>query len=156
MRAVVSLTPRGALESQRSERNSMATNGQPHTGRWVLLATILPSSMVFIDSSALNVALSALQRDLNATGVELLWIINAYLLLLGSLILLGGSVGDHYGRNSIFRIGIVIFSTASFVCGIAPTVGVLIAARAVQGIGGALMVPGSLAIISASFGSQER
>ncbi len=134
----------------------MATNGQPHTGRWVLLATIVPSSMVFIDSSALNVALSALQKDLNATGMELLWIINAYVLLLGSLILLGGSLGDHYGRNRIFRIGIVIFSASSFVCGIAPTVGVLIAARAVQGIGGALMVPGSLAIISASFGSEER
>src|SRR5258708_36036257 len=125
-------------------------------GGWALLATITASSMAFIDSTALNVALNALQKDLHATGVELIWIVSAYLLMLASLILLGGSLGDHYGRNRIFRMGIILFAAASFVCGIAPTVGVLILARLVQGIGGALMVPGSLAIISASFKAEER
>ncbi len=125
-------------------------------GRWVLLATITASSMVFIDGSALNVALSALQQDLQASGAQLIWIVNAYVLVLAALILIGGSLGDHFGRNRIFRIGIIIFSASSFVCGIAPTVEVLIAARAVQGIGGALMVPGSLAIISASFPAEKR
>src|SRR5262245_42169594 len=134
----------------------MATNTQEQTGRWVLLATITASSMAFIDGSALNVALNALQVDLKATGAELIWIVNAYVLMLASLILLGGSLGDHYGRNRIFRIGIITFAVASFVCGISPTVGVLIAARAVQGVGGALMVPGSLAIISALFSPEER
>lgn len=134
----------------------MANTSAQRTGFWVLVATITASSMTFIDGSALNVALTALQQDLKASGVDLLWIINAYLLVLASLILLGGSLGDHFGRNRIFRIGIIIFSAASFVCGVAPTVGVLIAARAVQGIGGALMVPGSLAIISASFPADRR
>lgn len=134
----------------------MADAAQNDKGRWVLLATITASSMAFIDSSALNVALDALQKDFQATGAELIWIINAYVLSLASLILLGGSLGDHYGRNRIFRIGIVIFSISSLVCGLSPSVGILIAARAVQGIGGALMVPGSLAIISASFSDDKR
>src|SRR5690348_11799561 len=107
--------------------------------------------MVFIDGSALNVALDALQKDLHATGADLLWIVNGYLLFVASLLLLGGSLGDHLGRKRIFRLGIIIFSLASAVCGLSPSVGVLIVARAVQGIGGALMVPGSLAIITASF-----
>lgn len=126
------------------------------TGRWVLFATVLASSMAFIDGSALNVALPALQHDLGASGTELLWIVNGYALLLAALILLGGSLGDHYGRKRVFGIGIGLFAAASFVCGIAPTTGFLIAARAVQGVGGALMVPGSLAIISASFGATRR
>lgn len=133
-----------------------ATNTKSGIGRWVLLATITASSMAFIDSTALNVALDSLQRDLKATGAELIWISNAYTLLLAALILLGGSLGDRFGRNRIFRHGILLFSAASFMCGVAPTVGVLIAARAVQGIGGALMVPGSLAIIAASFPAAER
>ncbi len=127
-----------------------------NTGRWVLLATITASSMAFIDSSALNVALTALQKDLQATGSDLIWIVNAYLLLLASLILLGGSLGDRYGRNRIFRTGIIVFAGASLVCGLAPTVNLLILARAVQGIGGALLVPGSLAILSASFPPEKR
>src|SRR5262245_5184045 len=134
----------------------MANGVQNTSGRWVLVATITASSMAFIDGAALNVALDALQRDLRATGVDLIWIINGYLLFLASLILLGGSLGDHYGRKRIFRIGIVLFSSASFVCGISPNTTILIAARMVQGVGGALMVPGSLAIISASFGPDER
>ncbi len=131
---------------------------EPHTpnGRWILVTTILASSMAFIDSSALNVALDAIQKALNATGSDLIWVVNAYLLLLASLILIGGSLGDHYGRKRIFRYGIMLFAGASCACGLAPTIGILITARAIQGIGGALMVPGSLAIISATFYPTER
>lgn len=128
----------------------------PSQGRWVLFAAILASSMAFIDGSALNVALPALQADLNAAGADLLWIINAYLLMLASLILVGGSLGDHFGRKRIFMTGIGTFITASLVCGFAPDTLILIIARAVQGVGGALMIPGSLAIISALFPSGER
>lgn len=128
----------------------------PTVERWVLVATILASSIVSISSSALNVALPALQRDLNVTGAELLWIINAFALFLSALILVGGSLGDHYGRNRIFRIGIIIFTLASIACGLAPNTLILILSRAVQGIGGALLVPGSLAILSAAFPPEKR
>lgn len=128
----------------------------PEAEKWVLVATISASSMASIGSSALNVALPALQRDLQVTGTELLWIINAFALFLSALILVGGSLGDHYGRKRIFTLGILIFSAASLACGLAPNTFVLILARAVQGIGGALMVPGSLAILSASFPPDRR
>jgi EmrB/QacA subfamily drug resistance transporter len=134
----------------------MKAHSDRHTGLWVLLSTILASSMAFIDGSALNVALDALQRDLGATGAQLLWVVNAYLLSLASLILLGGSLGDKYGRKRIFGIGIAVFAASSFVCGISQSVDFLIAARVVQGVGGALMVPGSLALISASFPPERR
>ncbi len=139
------------------EANPSNTTGVSiQTGRWVLFATILASSMAFIDGSALNVALPALQQDLGASGAQLLWIVNAYLLMLASLILVGGSLGDRFGRKRVFMIGIAVFSGASLICGLAPTADVLILARVVQGLGGALMVPGSLAIISASFGPDRR
>lgn len=125
-------------------------------GRRTLIATILASAMAFIDGSALNVALAVLQDDLGATGVELLWIVNAYMLLLGALILLGGALGDRLGRNRVFRTGIMLFAGASLACGLAPTTPLLIAARAVQGIGGALLVPGSLAILTATINPDER
>jgi MFS family permease len=125
-------------------------------GRYVLIATIVASSMAFIDGSALNVLLSTLQTSLNASGADLVWIINAYLLTLASLILIGGALGDQYGRNKIFSAGIVLFTAASLACGLAPDAGFLIVARAVQGIGGALMVPGSLSIISANFPPETR
>ena len=128
----------------------------PTSGRAVLLATILGASMVFIDSTALNVALPALQRDLQATGTDLLWISNAYTLLLASGILVGGSLGDHYGRKRVYMIGIALFAAASLVSGLSPSAGFLIAARVVQGAGGALMVPGSLALISANFDANSR
>ena len=124
--------------------------------RWTLVATILGSSIVFIDFSALNVALPAIQKDFNISGKSLFWIINAYTLFLSSLLLTGGSLGDIYGRKKIFIIGIVIFSTSSFLCGISTGIGFLIAARSLQGIGGALMTPGSLAIISAVFESERK
>jgi len=126
------------------------------SGRAVLVATILASSMAFIDGSALNVALPALQTDLGLNGSQLLWVTNAYLLVLSALILLGGSLGDRYGRKRVFGIGICIFTLASMACGFAQDANFLILMRAVQGIGGALLVPGSLAIISAYFPAEGR
>ncbi|MFN8563615.1 MAG: DHA2 family efflux MFS transporter permease subunit [Anaerolineae bacterium] len=137
----------------------MAIAAQPaprDSGGAVLLATILASSMAFIDSSALDVAVPALQADLGLNGSQLLWVVNAYLLLLSALILVGGALGDRYGRKRIFMIGIVLFSGASMACGLAQDANFLILARAVQGVGGALMVPGSLAIISAYFPDERR
>ena len=125
-------------------------------GRWILAATILGSSMSFIDGTVVNVALPALQANLNATAIDVQWIVEAYALFLAALLLLGGSLGDHFGRKRIYSIGIALFALASMWCGLAPNVGQLIVARAVQGIGGALLVPGSLAIISASFSEDER
>lgn len=127
-----------------------------NNGRWVLVCTILASSMAFIDGSALNVALPALQDSLNATGSDLLWVLSGYLLFLSSLILVGGALGDRYGRKRVFGAGIVLFTLASVWCGLAPTIDLLIIARAVQGIGAALMVPGSLSIISSYFDGDAR
>jgi EmrB/QacA subfamily drug resistance transporter len=123
---------------------------------WTLVGTILASSMAFIDSSALNVVLSNLQHELNASGAQLLWIVNAYLLMLAALILTGGALGDRFGRKRIFSMGIALFAAASLACGLAPTIGLLLAGRVIQGIGGALMVPGSLAIITATFKRRRR
>ena len=128
----------------------------PNVGVWVLVATILGSSMAFIDGSVVNVALPVIQRELNATATDLQWIVEAYSLFLAALILVGGSLGDHFGRRRIFAIGITIFIVASIACGLSPNVLQLIIARAFQGIGGALLVPGSLAIISASFSNEQR
>src|SRR6266478_3794201 len=125
-------------------------------GRWVLAATILGSSMVFIDGTVTNVALPALQANLHATSVDVQWVVEAYALFLAALLLLGGSLGDHFGRRRIYAIGVVLFALASGWCGLAPNISQLIAARAVQGIGGAMLVPGGLAIISASFPESER
>ena len=123
---------------------------------WTLISTILASSMVFIDFSALNVALPAIQSDLNISGKSLLWIINAYSIFLSSLLLIGGSLGDIYGRKKIFIIGIILFSISSFLCGISTGRLMLILSRASQGIGGALMVPESLAIIAAVIPQERR
>ncbi len=126
------------------------------TTNWVLVATILASSMAFIDSNALNVVMPTLQQDLDASGAALLWIVNAYTLPLAALILVGGALGDRFGRKRVFMIGIVVFVLASFVCGVAPSVGILIGGRVVQGMGGAMMIPGSLALLSASYPDDER
>lgn len=125
-------------------------------GLWILVATILGSSMVFIDGSVVNVALPRLQVDLNATASSVQWVVEAYLLFLAALILVGGSLGDQFGRKRIFAIGIVIFALASIWCGLAPNVDQLIIARAIQGVGGALLTPGSLSIIRASFPDEQR
>jgi EmrB/QacA subfamily drug resistance transporter len=126
------------------------------SGRWVLLATVLGSSVAMLDSTVVNVALPALARDLGAGMSGLQWTINAYTLTLAGLILLGGSLGDRYGRRRVFVIGVVWFALASALCGLAPDISVLVVARALQGVGGALLTPGSLAIIQASFRHDDR
>jgi EmrB/QacA subfamily drug resistance transporter len=123
---------------------------------WVLVATILGSSLSFIDGTVVNVALPTIQRELGATVADVQWIIEAYALFLSALLLVGGSLGDRLGRRRIFSLGVIIFTVASVGCGFAPNTTVLILSRALQGIGGALLVPGSLAIISASFTGKER
>jgi EmrB/QacA subfamily drug resistance transporter len=125
-------------------------------GRWILTATILASSMAFIDGTVVNVALPALQKNLQATVSDVQWVVEAYALTLSAFLLLGGSLGDHYGRRRAFLAGVIVFTLASVWCGLASNVTQLIAARGVQGLGGALLVPGSLAIISASFGEKDR
>jgi len=125
-------------------------------GVWILTATILGSSMAFIDGTVINVALPALQQSLNATVVDVQWVVEAYSLPLAALLLVGGSLGDQLGRRRIFLIGVAIFSLASAWGGFAANIRQLILARAAQGIGGALLVPGSLAIIGASFRGEDR
>ncbi len=125
-------------------------------GPWILAAAIIGSAMAFIDGTVVNVALPEIQARLNASAVEAQWIVEAYALFLAALILVGGSLGDHYGRRRIFTLGIVLFTLASVWCGISRSPEELIIARAVQGIGGAMLVPGSLAIISASFEEERR
>ncbi|HET9006926.1 MAG TPA: MFS transporter [Actinomycetes bacterium] len=126
------------------------------TGRWVLLATVLGSGIAFLDSTVVNVALPTIGEDLDAGISSLQWVVNAYTLTLAGFLLLGGSLGDHYGRRKVFVIGVVWFAAASLLCGLAPTDEALIAARALQGVGGALLTPGSLAIIEASFRREDR
>src|SRR3712207_2198858 len=120
-------------------------------GPWVLAATILGSSMAFIDETAVNVALPAIQRSLGATAVDAQWVVEAYTLLLAALVLLGGSLGDHLGRRRVFSVGVGLFALASALCALATSPEQLILARALQGMGGALLVPNSLALIGASF-----
>jgi EmrB/QacA subfamily drug resistance transporter len=125
-------------------------------GPWILAVTILGSSMAFIDGTVVNVALPALQSAFHASLVDVQWVIESYALLLGALILAGGSVGDLYGRRRMFLLGVVVFAAGSIWCGLAPDIRQLILARAVQGLGAAFLVPGSLAIISASFDESRR
>ncbi len=124
--------------------------------RWVLLATVLGSGMVFLDGTVVNIAVPVIGRDLHAgiSGVQ--WVLDAYLVVLSALLLLGGSLGDRYGRRRIFVIGLGAFTASSVLCGFAPDLGFLIAARALEGVGGALLVPGSLAILSSVFEEQDR
>src|SRR4030088_3540120 len=124
--------------------------------RWTLIATILASAMTFIDGTVVNVALPALQADLHATITDVQWVVEAYTLFLSALILVGGAMGDQFGRKRVFLFGVVSFTAASVFCGLAPSPRVLIIARALQGIGAGFLVPGSLAIISATFGDADR
>jgi EmrB/QacA subfamily drug resistance transporter len=128
----------------------------PASAPWILAATIIGSAMAFIDSTVTNVALPQIQTSLGATAVDAQWIVESYALFLAALILVGGSLGDHYGRRRIYSLGVVIFALASVGCGVAMNPEQLIVARAVQGVGGALLVPGSLSIISASFEGEAR
>ncbi len=123
---------------------------------WVLVAAILGSAMTFIDGTAVNVALPVIQRELGANAAQMQWVVEGYALFLSALILLGGSLGDLYGRRRMFLIGIVAFAAASCVCAAAPTVSVLILARCVQGVGAAVAMPESLALLSASFSGAQR
>ena len=128
----------------------------PAAAPWILAATILASSMAFIDGTVVNVALPALQREFNATVFDAQWVIESFALFLSALLLVGGAAGDRFGRRRVFAIGVALFTAASVSCGLASSIEQLIVARAVQGIGGALLVPGSLAILSASFAEAER
>jgi EmrB/QacA subfamily drug resistance transporter len=125
-------------------------------GGWVLAVAILGSSITFIDGTVVNVVLPVLQRELGASVAQAQWVVESYALMLAALILVGGSLGDRLGRKRIFSAGVVLFAVASVWCGLAPNVTQLIVARAVQGVGAALLVPGSLALISATFGKESR
>ena len=133
-----------------------AADCPPASRPWVLAAAILGSSMAFIDGTVVNVALPAIQADLHASAFQAQWVVESYALFLAALLLVGGALGDHFGRRKIFALGVALFALASVACALAGGVAQLIAARAVQGIGGALLVPGSLALISASFPEKER
>ena len=128
----------------------------PAAAPWVLAATILATSMAFLDGTVANIALPALQREFNATVFDAQWVIESFALFLSALLLVGGAAGDRFGRRRVFAIGVTLFSAASLWCGLSSSIQELIVARAVQGIGGALLVPGSLAIISASFAEDVR
>src|SRR6185437_13074811 len=121
-----------------------------------ILATVLGSGMAFLDSTVVNIALPRIGTDLGMGLSGLQWTVNAYTLTLAGFLLLGGSLGDHYGRRRVFLIGVVWFAAASLLCSIAPNVEVLIGARALQGVGGALMTPGSLAIVESAFHPDDR
>ena len=120
-------------------------------GRWILLATVLGSSMAMLDGTIVNVALPAIGEDLDAGIAGLQWTVNGYTLTLAAFILLGGAAGDRFGRRRVFLVGVVGFALASLLCGLAPNIETLVAARALQGVAGALLTPGSLAILQASF-----
>jgi EmrB/QacA subfamily drug resistance transporter len=124
--------------------------------RWVLIAAIIGSSMAFVDGTVVNVAIPAIQRDFDATAFDAQWIVEAYALFLAALLLVGGSLGDHFGRRRIFALGVAVFAATSIGCALARDMGQLIAARSMQGVGAALLVPGSLALISAAFPQDGR
>src|SRR4051794_15158769 len=148
--------PRGrAAGSAGQAVSDLIKYGTP-AGRWVLLATVLGTSLAFIDATVVNIALPSIGRSLGADAAGLQWTVNGYALSLAALILLGGSLGDRFGRKRIFMIGIGWFAAASLLCGLAPTMELLIGARVLQGIGGALLTPGALAILEASFAQQDR
>jgi EmrB/QacA subfamily drug resistance transporter len=143
-----------SLSSQPVANASTAVS--PRIARWVLVASIVGSSMAFVDVTVVNLALPALQNALGATVSDVQWVVESYALFLAALLLVGGSMGDLYGRRKIYIIGVVLFAAGSAWCGFSPTVKMLIAARVLQGIGGALLVPGALALISASYPEETR
>lgn len=126
------------------------------TGRWVLAATVLGSGIAALDATVVGIALPAIGRDFHASVASMQWVVDGYTLPLAGLLLLGGALGDIYGRRKVFVIGIVWFALASLACGLAPDTGFLIAARAMQGAGAALLTPGSLSILQASFAPDDR
>jgi EmrB/QacA subfamily drug resistance transporter len=159
-----SLRSRGASVARGRAGSVIETNAREETslrfasprGRWVLAVTVLGSSIAFLEATVVNVALPELGRDLGADVADLQWTINGYMLTLAAFILLGGSLGDRLGRRRVFNVGVAWFTLASALCALAPNVGVLIAARIVQGVGGALLTPASLAIIEATLHRDDR
>jgi EmrB/QacA subfamily drug resistance transporter len=148
-----------ARSSEPGVRTAMNATVPPPPGpnpNWALVAAVVGTSMIFADSTAVNVALPILQRDLQASAAAVQWVVEGYTLMLSALILIGGSLGDIFGRRLVFGCGIALFTAASAVCAAAPNIDVLIAARCVQGAGGALATPGSLALLSANFGGAAR
>ena len=146
----------GRSPDDRDSRVSAQLRLGQASGRWVLLAAVLGSGLAGIDATVVNIALPAIGADLHAGFAGLQWTINAYTLTLASFILLGGSLGDRYGRRRVFTVGVAWFALASALCALAPTIQFLVAARGLQGVGGALLMPGSLAMISASFAPDDR
>src|SRR4051794_19199082 len=148
-------TGRGGGGAAMQEMAPQLRYGTP-SGRWTLVATVLGSGMAGLDATVVGIALPAIGRDFGVDVAGLQWVVNAYTLTLAGLLLLGGTLGDRYGRRKVFVVGTVWFALASLLCGIAPNTGTLILARALQGVGGALLTPGSLAILQASFAEQDR
>lgn len=144
------------MTEQPAERPDVAISLSSARGRWIVAATVLGSSLAMLDATVVNIALPAIGRDLGSGVTGLQWTLSGYTLALASLILLGGSLGDRLGRRRVFVWGTVWFTAASVLCGLAPSIEVLIAARLLQGIGAALLTPGSLALISASIRSDDR
>jgi MFS family permease len=135
-------------------QGSMKLDSAP--GRWLLAVAVLGSGIAFLDATVVNVALPEIGRDLHASTSTLQWILNGYTLTLASLILLGGSLGDRYGRRRIFVYGTGLFTIASLLCAVAPNAELLVVARLVQGVGGALLTPGSLAMVESGFRRADR
>src|SRR6185312_9679851 len=136
-----------------------ATRPVPACGarkEWVLAAAVLGSSMSFIDESVVNVALPGIEKHLASTLPAMQWIINAYTLCISALLLVGGAAADQFGRRRVFLIGITIFTIASVGCGLAPGIATLVGSRALQGLGAALLIPCSLALIGAAYNEKER
>ena len=146
----------GPCDDSQIRHARLAQPCSPRDRAWILAATILGSAMAFIDGTAVNVALPMMERSLATSLPAMQWVVNAYTLLLSAGLLIGGAAGDRFGRRRVFLIGIAVFVLASIACGLAPGVGALILARAVQGFGGALLVPSTLASIGASFAAEER
>ena len=129
---------------------------RPADPRWTLVACILASSLSFVDGSVLSIALPAIRNSYGAAAQDVQWVVNAYLLPLSALLLLGGALGDHYGRRLLLLVGTSIFAATSLVCALAPSINILFAARAAQGIGAALLLPNSLALLNAAFHGEKR
>ena len=149
-------TPAGAGAGAGAGASSEELALSSGRGRWVLAAMVLGSGIALLDSTVVSIALPSIGREFHGGVGTLQWVVTGYSLTLAAFLLLGGSLGDRYGRKRIFSIGVVWFAAASAVCGIAPTAGLLVAARVVQGIGGALLAPASLAILQASFRADDR
>src|SRR3954471_2065781 len=135
---------------------SPASPGAANATRWILAATILGSSIAFIDGTVVNIALPTFQRTLNASVVDVQWVVESYGLVLAAMLLLGGSLGDLYGRRLMFLLGVTVFAAASIACGASRNIHEMVVGRIIQGLGAAFLVPGSLSIISASFDEKRR